>query len=383
MSTITKKKGHEPLFHLTKRASFPGWAAWLVRLLAIAVGFIVCGLVAYILIEDNNKKPKDLMEFFEKFFTSFYNGSFKLNPSAARKYNRIWEFFRDTAILQCIALAVTPAFRMRFWNIGAEGQTLMGALAAIGVAFYLGGTVPEWALLLIMLAAALIISGIWAVIPSLFKAKWDTNETLFTLMMNYVAFYVVDFFLKIWVPTDSSLDALEHGALPVIENNYLFIILVAAALTIFTFIYLRYTKHGYEISVVGESTRTAQYSGINVKKVIIRTMLVSGLICGITGFLFAGKDNTITTTSIGGKGFTAIIVSWMGYFNPLMMLFSSALVTILNRGKISTDFGVKGAYEDVFVGIVLFFVIACEFFIQYKLTLRKFHTATKGKETVK
>ncbi|MBR2053301.1 MAG: ABC transporter permease [Clostridia bacterium] len=383
MSTITKKKGHEPLFHLTKRSSFPGWAAWIVRLLAIAVGFIVCGLVAYILIEDNKKKPQDLMEFFEKFFTSFYNGSFKLNPSASRRYNRIWEFFRDTAILQCIALAVTPAFRMRFWNIGAEGQTLRGALAAIGAAFYLGGTVPEWVLLLIMLAVALIVSSIWAVIPALFKAQWNTNETLFTLMMNYVAIYVVDFFLKIWVPTDSSLDALPHGALPVIENNYLFIILVAAALTVFTFIYLRYTKHGYEISVVGESVRTAQYSGIHVKKVIIRTMLVSGLICGLTGFLFAGKDNTITTTSIGGQGFTAIIVSWMGYFNPLMMLFSSALVTILNRGKISTDFGVKGAYEDVFVGIVLFFVIACEFFIQYKISMRKFHTATKEKEAVK
>jgi len=383
MSTITKKKGHEPLFHLTKRASFPGWAAWIVRLLAIAVGFIVCGLVAYLLIEDNKKKPQDLIKFFEKFITSFYNGSFKLNKPGPREYNRIWEFFRDTAILQCVALAVTPAFRMRFWNIGAEGQTLMGALAAIGVAFYLGGTVPEWVLLILMLLAALIVAGIWAVIPSLFKAQWDTNETLFTLMMNYVAFYVVDFFLKVWVPKDSSLDALEHGALPVIENNYLFIILVAAVLTVVTFIYLRYTKHGYEISVVGESTRTAQYSGINVKKVIIRTMLVSGFICGITGFLFAGQNNTITTTSIGGLGFTAIIVSWMGYFNPLMMLFSSALVTVLQRGRVTQTFGVKGAYEDVFVGVVLYFVIACEFFIQYKFTMRKFHTATKRKEAVK
>ena len=383
MSTITKKKGHEPLFHMTKRSSFPGWASWIIRLLAIAVGFVVCGLVAYILIEDSNKKPENLGEFFDKFITSFYNGSFKLNASAKRRYNRIWEFCRDTAILQCIALAVTPAFRMRFWNIGAEGQTLMGTLAAIGVAFYLGGTMPEWALLLLMLLAALIVAGIWAVIPSLFKAQWNTNETLFTLMMNYVALYVVDFFLKIWVPKDSSLDALSHGALPVVHNNYLFIILVTVALTIITFIYLRYTKHGYEISVVGESTRTAQYSGINVKKVIIRTMLVSGLICGLTGFLFAGKDNTITTTSIGGQGFTAIIVSWMGYFNPLMMLFSSALVTVLNRGKISTDFGVKGAYEDVFVGIVLFFVIACEFFIHYKISMRKRHTATKEKEAVK
>ena len=178
MSTITKKKGHEPLFHMTKRSSFPGWASWIIRLLAIAVGFVVCGLVAYILIEDSNKKPENLGEFFDKFITSFYNGSFKLNASAKRRYNRIWEFCRDTAILQCIALAVTPAFRMRFWNIGAEGQTLMGTLAAIGVAFYLGGTMPEWALLLLMLLAALIVAGIWAVIPSLFKKSANCARVL-------------------------------------------------------------------------------------------------------------------------------------------------------------------------------------------------------------
>ena len=382
MSTLTKKKSHEPLVHLVKRGSFPSWAAWLIRLAAIAVGFTFCGLVAYLLIADGPKKPDSLGEFFGKFFTSFYDGSFKLNASAARRYNRIWEFLRDMAILQCISLAVTPAFRMRFWNIGAEGQTLMGALAAIGAAFYLGGKVPEGLLLVIMLLSALVAAGVWAVIPSLFKAQWNTNETLFTLMMNYVAIYVVDFFLKIWVPTDSSLDALPHGHLPVIGNSYLFIVLVAAVATLVTFVYLKFTKHGYEISVVGESVPTAQYSGINVKKVIVRTMLVSGLICGITGFLFAGKDNTITTTSIGGLGFTAIIVSWMGYFNPLMMLFSSALVTVLQRGKVTQNFGVKGAYEDVFVGIVLFFVIACEFFIQYKVVLRKWHHADR-KEAAK
>ncbi len=382
MSTLTKKKSHEPLVHLVKRGSFPSWAAWLIRLAAIAVGFTFCGLVAYLLIAEGPKKPDSLGEFFGKFFTSFYDGSFKLNAAAARRYNRIWEFLRDMAILQCISLAVTPAFRMRFWNIGAEGQTLIGTLAAIAAAFYLGGKVPEGLLLVIMLLAALLAAGVWAVIPSLFKAQWNTNETLFTLMMNYVAIYVVDFFLKIWVPTDSSLDALPHGKLPVIGNNYLFIVLVVAAVTLVTFVYLKFTKHGYEISVVGESVRTAQYSGINVKKVIIRTMLVSGLICGVAGFLFAGKDNTITTTSIGGLGFTAIIVSWMGYFNPLMMLFSSALVTVLQRGRVTQTFGVKGAYEDVFVGVVLFFVIACEFFIQYKVVLRKRHHAD-GKEAAK
>ena len=365
MSEQKKSTVHESLFHLTKRTEVNPASAMLIRVIAIVLGMVVCGLTAFLLIEKLHGDPSKIKDF----YACFIKGSF----ASERK---LWKFLKNMAILQCISLAVTPAFRMRFWNIGAEGQTLMGVLGSITVAFYFGGRLPEWQLLILMFIAALLYGAVWAVIPALFKAKWNTNETLFTLMMNYVATYVVSYFLVIWVPSGSStLGKLKYGKLPVLPfgNQYLLIILIVLALTIGLYIYLKYSKQGYEISVVGESMRTAQYSGINVRKVIIRTMVVSGVLCGLSGFLIgAGLDQSVTTESVGGQGFTAIIVSWLANFNPLVMIFTSGLISFLNSGaaQISQDFNVSGALPDVIVGIILFFIIGCEFFIHYKVVFR-------------
>ena len=365
MSEQKKSTVHESLFHLTKRTEVNPASAMLIRVIAIVLGMVVCGLTAFLLIEKLHGDPSKIRDF----YACFIKGSF----ASERK---LWKFLKNMAILQCISLAVTPAFRMRFWNIGAEGQTLMGVLGSITVAFYFGGRLPEWQLLILMFIAALLYGAVWAVIPALFKAKWNTNETLFTLMMNYVATYVVSYFLVIWVPSGSStLGKLKYGKLPVLPfgNQYLLIILIVLALTIGLYIYLKYSKQGYEISVVGESMRTAQYSGINVRKVIIRTMVVSGVLCGLSGFLIgAGLDQSVTTESVGGQGFTAIIVSWLANFNPLVMIVTSGLISFLNSGaaQISQDFNVSGALPDVIVGIILFFIIGCEFFIHYKVVFR-------------
>ena len=364
MSERKNNTVHEPLFHLAKRATITWWKAWLIRIAAVLLGLVVCGLVAYLLSDRLQQGKKTL----EDFYYCFIKGSFGTQ-------RKMWKFFKNMAVLQCISLAVTPAFRMRFWNTGAEGQTLMGVWGAIAMAFYFGGKVPEGVLLVMMLAAALICGAVWAVIPAIFKAKWNTNETLFTLMMNYVATYVVSYFLVVWVPSgSSSLGKLKYGKLPSFGHDYLLIILIALALTVLLYIYLRHSKHGYEISVVGESVRTAQYSGMNVSKVIIRTMIVSGLLCGLAGYLIgAGLDQSVTTESVGGQGFTAIMVSWLAKFNPLVMLFTSGLVSLLNQGaaQISQDFNVSGAFPDVIVGIILFFIIGSEFFINYQIILRK------------
>lgn len=375
MSERKNNSVHEPMFHLTKRAAISPVRAWAIRIAAIVLGLVVCGVVAYMLSDRLQQGKKTLADF----YYCFIKGSFTTE-------RKIWKFLKNMAVLQCISLAVTPAFRMRFWNTGAEGQTLMGVWGAIAVAFYLGGQVPEWLLLVLMFVAALISSAVWAVIPAIFKAKWNTNETLFTLMMNYVATYVVSYFLVVWVPSgSSSLGKLKHGALPSIGHDYLLIILIVLLLTVLLYVYLRHSKHGYEISVVGESVRTAQYSGMNVQKVIIRTMIVSGLLCGLAGYLIgAGLDQSITTESVGGQGFTAIMVSWLAKFNPLVMLLTSGLVSLLNQGaaQISQDFNVSGAFPDVIVGIILFFIIGSEFFINYQVVLRKKHPAAE-KEGVK
>ncbi|MBR6185587.1 MAG: ABC transporter permease [Clostridia bacterium] len=365
-------KLHEPLVHLSKRDTIAPLKAWLIRLAAIVLGLVVCGLVAFVLIEKIQQKPEKIWDF----YNAFIRGSF----STPRK---LWKFLKNLSILLCIALGLTPAFRMRFWNIGGEGQTLVGVLGAIAVAFYAGDRLPSWALLTLMLLAALLAGAVWAVIPALFKAKWNTNETLFTLMMNYVATFLVSFFLEVWVTNGSgALPKLKQAKLPVVGgNDYLLIILVVLALDAALFVYMNFSKQGYEISVVGESVRTAQYVGINVRKVIIRTMILSGMLCGLTGYLIgAGLDQSITANSVGGQGFTAIMVAWLGKFNPIFMILTSGLIQLLNQGaaQISQDFNVSGALPEVIVGIILFFIIGSEFFINYQV-----HFRGCGKKTAK
>ena len=377
MSTVKKNEVREPLIHLSKRTSVNPVRAWAIRIAAIVLGLIVCGLVAFLLIEKLNAHPEKISDF----YAAFIKGSF----STSRK---LWKFLKNIAILLCVSLALTPAFRMRFWNIGGEGQTLVGVLGAIAVDFYLGGKIPEWLLLILMFIAALLTGAVWGVIPALFRAKWGTNETLFTLMMNYVATFLVSYFLVVWVPSgSSSLGKLKYGKLPSIGNDYLLIILVVVALAVALYIYLNYTKHGYEINVVGESVRTAQYVGINEKKVIIRTMILSGALCGLAGYLIAaGLDQTVTTESAGGQGFTGIMVAWLGKFNPLAMILTAGLIQLLNQGaaQISQDFDVSGAFPNVIVGIILFFIIGSEFFINYEIHFRGHHShAEAGKEAVK
>ena len=379
--TESKRAGEsrEPLIHLSRRITVPFWKAWLIRIAALALGLAVCGLVAYLLSDKLQTHKKTLGEF----YATFIDGSF----STERK---LWKYMKDVALLLCISLALVPAFRMRFWNIGGEGQTLVGVLGSIAVAFYLQGNqyISEEVLLLLMFLGGVLSGVVWALIPALFRARWGTNETLFTLMMNYVATFLVSAMLSVWVPSskDTSLRPLARGQLHVLTEDiigkdrftsyivdYIPILLVAALLAVFLFIYLRYTKHGYEISVVGESVRTARYVGINERKVIIRTMALSGALCGVAGFLIAaGLDHTVSTQSAQGYGFTGIMVAWLGKFNPLIMVLTSGVIQMLNHGgaQISKDFDVRGAFPDVIIGIILFFIIGSEFFINYQIHFR-------------
>lgn len=331
----------------------------LVRAVSIVASLIVCAIVIMLL---TKKNPIEI-------YASMLKGAFGTNL-------RIWNFLQNTAILLCIALAITPAFKMKFWNIGAEGQVLIGGLATVCVMMFLGDTLPYPVLILVMIAASVAASIVWAVIPAFFKAMWNTNETLFTLMMNYVAMQLVAFFLKYFVKSGSgTLAPMSEYGLPVLFNQpYLLNIIVVAVLTAVVYIYLKKTKQGYEISVVGESENTARYIGINVRKVIIRTLIVSGALCGVAGLLLVGGTNhTINTSTVGGRGFTAIMVSWLAKFNPVVMIFTSALIVFFEKGagQVSTDFRLPEAISDIVTGIILFFIIGCEFFLQYKILVSR------------
>ena len=360
------ERNHEPLVHLTRRAYMSPWKALGIRAAAVAVALLISGIIAIVLIEKLSANPGRILDFYK----CFVDGSFSSS-------GMVWKFFKNIAILLCISLAVTPAFRMKFWNIGAEGQVLMGMLGSIAVAKG-AANLPNWIVLILMLLAGMLSGIVWAIIPAIFKAFFNTNETLFTLMMNYVATYFVAYMLVVWVPSGNAMGIVNQdtkvGWLPTVIHNYFLIIVAVFILTGILFVYLNYTKHGYEISVVGESQKTAKYIGINVKKVIIRTMILSGALCGFAGFLMAsGLDHSITTVAVGGQGFTAIMVSWLANFNPLTMVGTSALIVFLDMGgrQISETFDVQGALPNVIIGIILFSVIGCEFFIRYKINFRK------------
>lgn len=348
----------EPLFHITKRDQLPFWKSLVVRAIAIAAALLLCGVICFVLLDINPIK------FYETMFKGVFGSQ-----------RRIWKMIKDLSVLLCIALAITPAFKMKFWNIGAEGQVLIGCLASVACVIYLGGKVPNGILLVLMLLAAIAAGAIWAVIPAIFKAHWNTNETLFTLMMNYIATSLVAYFLIVWVPSGSStLGELKFGHLPIVYNSYLLLILVVAVLTVLMYIYLKYSKHGYEISVVGESQKTACYIGISVKKIIIRTLIISGAVCGIAGFLIVSAlDHSVTTQTVGGQGFTAIMVSWLAKFNPFIMIATSFIIVFLQQGadQVATNMNVSNAFPSIIVGIILFFIIGCEFFINYKIVFRK------------
>lgn len=346
----TKK---EPLFHIVKRPTITLGKSLAIRISAIAIALVLVGIITLILLKQNPFLA----------YKTMFEGVFGVNTIIS---------FRDTAILLCIALALTPAFKMRFWNTGAEGQVLVGALAT-AFCMYNFYSLPTPLLLIIMFLSAVLMGAIWGIIPAVFKAIWGTNETLFTLMMNSIAAYLTLFAMKFWSKQSNSVgkEILDpEGKInSIFGANYFIIIAIVLLIDVFMFIYLRYSKQGYEISVVGESENTAKYIGINVKTVIIRTMAISGLICGIAGFLIAAPAQNISNNIVGGQGFTAIMVAWLAKFNPIIMILSAFLFIFVSSGgrEISTALNFEAAYSDILIGTLLFFIIGCEFFINYKL----------------
>ncbi len=358
--TKVQKTVREPLFHIAKRDAIVWWKAWLIRIAAVFASLVFCAVITYFLTELN---PIDV-------YSAMFDGAFATE-------RRTWNLMQNIAMLLCVSLAVTPAFKMKFWNIGAEGQVLIGGLATAACMITLGDSVPGPVLITVMLVSSMVAGAIWAVIPAIFKAYFGTNETLFTLMMNYIATQLVAFFIYQWeVPKGSGQIGVinrtsEAGWLPVIgDNKYLLNIVIVLILTVIMYIYLKYSKQGYEISVVGESENTARYIGINVKKVIIRTMIISGAVCGIAGLLLVGgTDHTLTRDTVAGRGFTAIMVSWLAKFNPIYMILTAFLIVFMQKGasQISTSFQLNDAFSEILTGIIIFFIIGCEFFINYTI----------------
>lgn len=369
---MSKIERREPLFHIVKNDAISFGKSLGIRIIAIFAGLIVVGILGMILIGEN---PFSI-------YSAMFDGAFI----------DVWTLLQNTALLLMFGIAVIPAFQMKFWNLGANGQVLVGCLASIACMKFLPVKFPQiqnWLLLLIMLVASIIVSCIWSVVPAIFKAFFNTNETLFTLMMNYIALTTVDYFVFTWDKTGSGTLGIvnllngQKGWMPDLGNKYLLPIIISIIMTAFMFVYMKFTKHGFEVTLVGESVNTAKYVGINVKKVIIRTLLLGGIFCGILGFLYASCLSHTVNQQIGGLGFTAILVAWLANFDSVAMLFTSFFVVFLETGSkfISTKFQLNSTdYSNIVVGIIFFFIIACEFFIRFKIQINHQHQKTEKSE---
>lgn len=365
MSSTAIKR--EPLVRIVKKEGTPLWKGLLIRFIALLLALGVCALIIVAIININPLKV----------YGTMWEGAFGTSK-------RAWFTVRDTMTLLCIAVGLAPAFAMKFWNVGAEGQVLMGGIATVACMKYFG-SLPTPLLLLTMAITSLIAGGIWGFLPGFFKAHWNTNETLFTLMMNYIAIQITSFMVAIWEnpPGSNSVGVVNQqtkiGWLPsmfdeVPNKDFGWNVVIVLLVAVLMFIYLKKTKHGYEIAVVGDSVNTARYAGIRVKKVYIRTMALSGAICGLAGFVaVSGASHTISTQTAGGRGFTAIIVAWLAKFNTFTMIAISVLIVFLEKGasQIASNYDLNEYVSNIITGIILFFLLGSEFFINYRLVFRK------------
>jgi len=364
------KNNHEPLFHIVKRGEMPWYYGWGIRAAALVMALICCGVISSLV---TGEDPIGI-------YAAIIDGSF----GSTRK---LWVLLQNTAMLLCIALALTPAFRMRFWNLGGEGQALAGALASAACMILLKD-MPNAFVITCMVISSIIAGAAWGIVPAIFKARFNTNETLFSLMMNYVAIQLVAYFSVVWENPKGSgnIGVINPNSMvgwfpQVGSSKYLLNVIIVAVLTVVMFVYLNYTKHGYEISVVGESENTARYAGIDVKKVTLRTLLISGAICGLCGFItVAGNKHTIATNTAAGNGFTAIIVAWLAKFNTFYMELISFLLIFLEKGagQIASTYGMNEYICDIISGIILFCILGSEFFINYRVIFAK-HSVKGGK----
>lgn len=346
---------------ITKRDDLPRNREIIITVLAVVLSIVLAGIILIIF----GLNPFNI---FKEIIAGSVGTSLRIRQTLVK------------AIPLVIAsMGIIVAFKMKFWNIGAEGQITMGALGASWVALNLSDSLPQPVMLLLMIIAAAVCGGIWAFIPAIFKAKMGTNETIFTLMMNYVAIKFVTYLqYGPWMdPAANGFPRIakfsENAILPSLGGVHIGWIL-AIILTAFVYVFIRHTKTGYEVAVVGESLETARYAGMNISKVIIISMLISGGLCGIVGMVQASAiEKTLVAGIANNYGFTAIITAWLAKLNPISTLVVCVVFAMLIQGGeyIQIALGVPSSVSDIVQGLVLFFVLGSEFFMRYRVHLGK------------
>ena len=361
-------------FHIVKRDNCPLWKKAVLYVSAIFIA-LVAGAAVLLAIGVNP------LEYYYQMFTMGTIG----NRIA---YKTIMNYLKEFVPLVLTSVALSLAFKMRFWNIGGEGQFIIGAIAASLVAFKLGPILPMFLTVIVMCLAAMLSAGLYGIIAGALKVRFGTNETLMTLMMNYIALYLLyfigetkadwNFFLQKTSdrPVFESFTALAEFPSIAIGDRFKLNICVILTLVIgvLMFVYLKYTKHGYEISVVGDSVGTAHYAGMKVNKIILRTVFLSASLIGLAAAFKVGTAGVLSTAITDDVGWTGIIVAWLAKLSTPMIFVVSALICVLQHGSTvaATTFAqVDSSFANMLQGAILFLVLAADFFIRFKVVAVK------------
>ena len=357
-------------FHVVKRDNCPLWKKLCLYVLAVAAAL---GLGALVLLAMGVNPAA----YYYRMFTMGMVG----NKIAYKTFENYLKVFVPLALT---SVALSLAFKMRFWNIGGEGQFILGAVAAATVAFKLGPSLPGAATLVLMCLAAMVCAGLYGAFVAVLKVKFGTNETLMTLMLNYVALYFItflgetkadwNFYLdpKSVRPIFASFaDIVSFPKIPLVGkfslNVCVIFTLVIGALV---FVYLKYTKQGYEIAVVGDSAGTAHYAGMKVNAIVLRTVFLSACLIGLAAAFKVGTAGILSTAITDDVGWTGIIVAWLSQMNTAVIFLVSALISMLRYGSTiaaATFSRVDSSFANMLQGAILFLVLAADFYTRFRV----------------
>ena len=357
-------------FHIVKRDNCPFWKKCLLYVAAVVIALLLGAILLGTL-------GVDPIAYYTRMFTMGTVG----NKIAYKVYIN---YLKDFVPLALTSIALSLAFKMRFWNIGGEGQFILGAIAAAFVAFKVGGVMPTFVTLLLMCLAAMVVAGLYGLLVAALKVRFGTNETLMTLMLNYIALYVLvylgeaktdwNFFLdpsSVRPVFASFADLVSFPSIAMGEKFGLNICVIFTFLIgAIIYVYLKYTKHGYEIAVVGDSANTARYAGMKVNAIVLRTVFLSACLIGLAAAFKVGTAGVLSTAITDDVGWTGIIVAWLSQLNTAVIFVVSALITVLHYGSTvaaATFSQVDSSFANMLQGVILFLVLAADFYTRFRI----------------
>ena len=356
--------------HIVKRDNCPLWKKCCLYLGAVVIALLLGAALLISLGVDP---------------IAYYSRMFTMGTVGNKIAYKVWiNYLKEFVPLAMTSVALSLAFKMRFWNIGGEGQFILGAISAALVAFKLGPVLPNGVTLLLMCLAAMVVSGLYGLSVAALKVKLGTNETLMTLMLNYIALDVLiflsedksewNFFLdsESARPVFASFAELASFASIPMGGKFSLNICVIFTLLIgaLVYVYLRYTKQGYEISVVGDSAGTARYAGMKVNTIVLRTVFLSAALIGLAAAFKVGTAGILSTAITDDVGWTGIIVAWLSQLNTIAIFLVSALICVLQYGSTvaAASFSqVDSSFANMLQGAILFLVLASDFFIRFRI----------------